>query len=227
MARIARTNSEFNDYANSSLAYMDALDPAGIANYVRLGITVAQRNAWAAKRNDWNAIYALYVNRATRTGPVIEDKDKAMKAFIVLVQPLLNIIAASPAITSNDYAAFNIKERDTEPTPKPAITTAPFAKVLPIGGGKVKVRVRVLGNSTRASMHPDADAIEMRYTIGNVPPTSQEEAEETRSYKKALRTFGFGQAQAGKRLYAFYRWLNETDEAKSGPWSTMVQTVIA
>ncbi len=228
MARIARTNSPFNDYANSTLAYMDAVDPAtGTANYVRLGLTVAQRNAWAAKRNDWNAIYALYVNVATRTAPVTATKQDAMDAFIITVQPLLDIIAASPAIINEDYSAFNIKKRDTEPSPKPAMTTAPFPKVLPIGGGKVRVTVRVLHDSTRASMHPDADAIEMKYSIGSVPPASEEEALNSRSYKRAIRIFSLGQAQAGQRMYAFFRWSNETDEEKSSQWSTMVQTVIA
>lgn len=227
MARISRSNSPFNDYSNSTVTYLDVQDINNIPNYERLGLTVPQRDEWVAKGDAWNLIYPTYVNVATRTVPVTANKQAAMDDFIVTVQPLLDIIAASPAIIEDDYAAFNIKKRDTEPTPRPAITTVPYPEVLPLGGGKVRVTVRVQSDSTRASMHPDADSIEVKYTIGTEPPASEEEAVVARNYRKSIRVFSLGQANATLRMYAFFRWSNETDESKSGPWSTMVQTVIA
>jgi len=226
--RIDRTNGGFNAYANSSVTYLDAVDPAtGTANYVRLGIIVAQRNGWASRKNTWNDKYASWSNPALRTGSIIKQKNNARRDFIIFVQPLLNIIAANPAITEDDYAAFNIKKRDTKPTARPQILTEPYPKLKPMGGGKVKVVVRVEDDESRPSMQPDANSIQVKYTIGTTPPANEEEAEIARSYKRATRIFSLGQANAGQWMYAFFRWQNETDESKSGPWSTIVETVIA
>ena len=226
--RISRVDGPFNSYANTTVVYLDEVDAGtGVANYVRLGLTVGERNQWAALKNTWNAAYALWGNVATRTKPVTANKNNAKQAFIDVVQPLVNFIAGRLDLLEEDFAAFNIKKRDTEPTARPAITTTPFPMLSPIGGGKVRVTVRRDEDEDRASMQPDADSILMRDTIGTTPPASEEEAELQMSYKRAIRIFALGQANAGLRMYAFFRWQNETDETKSGPWSTVVQTVIA
>src|SRR3990172_7374017 len=134
MARINRADGAFNAYINSTATYLAAVT-GGTTNYARLGVTDAEYNLWIAYRNSWNTEYALWSNLASRTVAVTASKNEAKQTFIDFAQPVLNKIAASVNITNADYAAFNIKNRDTVPTPRPAIATFPYPELVPLGGG--------------------------------------------------------------------------------------------
>ena len=125
---------------------------------------------------------------------------------------------------------FNIKLRDDTPTACPQITTAPFVDFEVESGAIILITCRVAHDSTRASMHPDADDIEMRYILqdpADAPPTDPDELPNTELSTKAIFRFSAGMPNAGKRLYAFLRWRNNTDEAKSGPWSQIMTIVVS
>ena len=97
----------------------------------------------------------------------------------------------------------------------------------PMGGGKVKITVRMQNDASRASMHPDADSIEMAYHIGTNPPASPTTGTNLKVYNGAIHTFSAGTENTTKRLFAYFRWKNNSDSSKSGPWSNLVQVVIA
>ena len=90
----------------------------------------------------------------------------------------------------------------------------------------MEVRISRPEHTGRASIHPDADSIEMAYSIG-VQPLSPEEAQKTAIFTRAIHTFTFSIGDAGKKLSAFFRYRNDSSEEKSGPWSALVQGVIA
>ena len=82
-------------------------------------------------------------------------------------------------------------------------------------------RLVQIEDATRASMHPLADAIEMRYFIGTTPPATAEDAPNNFISKKALFTFEAGSENGGQRLYIFCRYVNFTNQANNGPWTTV------
>ena len=101
--RISRITSIFNTYVADTTVYLDVVapGPGGQANYVRLGLTVAQRDEWVARHDEWVAFYPTYSNLITRTIPVTAEKQNKMTEFINFAQPILNQIAASPEIVQS------------------------------------------------------------------------------------------------------------------------------
>lgn len=74
-------------------------------------------------------------------------------------------------MTSDDRGALNLPERDAA-TERTKIETTPLAKIIPMEGGDLKIRVRTTTDGNRASKHPDADHVEIRYALvgGNSEP---------------------------------------------------------
>jgi len=207
----------------------------------------------------WNLATALYYklgglpwklgDKSKRTKTITAEKDDQKKAFMLFATPLLKGMALKPALTNDDRGALNLPERDA-PTDRVKITTAPLAKIIPMEGGELSIRVRTTSDNNRASRHPDADHVEMRYALvdataassgssggsGSNPstgsgnqnsiPTKAMDCIFTESSKKAVFTVELGQENSGKRIYAFFRWVNTSKRSDSGPWSTAVQSVV-
>ncbi|MBI4723127.1 MAG: hypothetical protein HY769_09085, partial [Candidatus Stahlbacteria bacterium] len=126
-----------------------------------------------------------------------------------------------------DREGLGLKVRDTEPTSRAAITVAPCVMLKSGAGATIQVRCRGAEDSTKASRHENADAIELRYKIGDAAPVSPANCTDTVIFTRAIHTLKLDIADAGKRFYGFLRWKNTTDDAKSGPWSTRHQATIA
>ena len=120
-----------------------------------------------------------------------------------------------------DRTALNIPERDSEPTARGKIEVAPDVNITSLAGGFMKIRCRIDEDADRASMHPLADAIEMRYFIGTSAPATAEDAPNSFISKKALFTFEAGSENGGQRLYIFCRYMNLSNQANNGPWTTV------
>ena len=227
-SRISRADGPFNTYANSSVTYLDATDPiTGIPNYVRLGLTVGQRNGWAGRKNTWNNKYALWADLNTRTLPVTAEKNNAKQDFIDFVQPLLNFIAGRTELLEADFAAFNIKKRDTRPTPRGPITTVPDVALSPLEGAKIRQRLRFDTDRDRASMHPLADGWERAVKIGGSPPANPNQCPIRETGTGALSTVNAGMENDRKSYYAFYRWVNITNPVNNSGWSPMEVVTIS
>ena len=220
--RVPRKDAEFDSYIKTSTLYL-----LSGTNATRLGVTGAEVTAWGSFNNQWTAIYNQYSDLNQRTKAVTATKNDIKNDATEFMQKILTRLAGNPdLLTESDRAALNIKERDTNPSPRPTITTQPYAEMQATGGGRIKITLRVQNDNSRASMQPDADSIEMAYSIGS-SPASPEAAQTHIVYRKALHTLDAGMGNLGSKLYAFFRWNNSSDSAKSGPWSNIVQVVIA
>jgi hypothetical protein len=129
----------------------------------------------------------------------------------------------------------------------------PFVLLLPMAGGNMKVKVRTTSDGTRSSMHKDANHVEMRYALvasgsgTTVPPPTNPTGSnpsipsETSASKipataadcpnskistKAIFTVKVGAEHSGKRIYAFFRWVNATKDEHSSPFGMAVQNVV-
>ena len=212
-------DAEFNEYVNRVFPYLDV-------NRTRLHVSDPNFDALTVLMERWTSIYPQTQDPNLRTRTFIDDKDEVRKLLETLLRTIYGDIPRS-ALTAADRETLNLPAPDRQPTARGAIGTAPYPQLLPMGGGKVRIELRVQHDRSRASMHPLAHSIEMAYTVGTTPPASPLSAAVHTDYKKAIRTFDLGADNPGKKLFAFFRWKNETDEGKSSPWSTLVQTVIA
>jgi len=222
--RIPRKDSEFNSYINTTAPYLAAGVPT--TNGVRLGLTALEVTAWGTRKTDWNTNYALYTNPDTRTKTITGNKENLKKSFITFASPLLDRMAASTALTLADRNTLNLKERDTVPSARPSITTAPTVKAKAGEGATIGFECRVASDSSRTSRHPDADGVEVRYNVGTTAPANPAACTRSHTNKKARFSIELDIADAGKKFYGFVRWVNLSDSSKNGPWSLMVSVTI-
>jgi len=209
----------FSTYINRSIPYLDT-------NKVRLGIAAANITNAKAQLLLWNPLFANSQNPAVRTSAITADKTNLRKDIETQLRTIYDDIPES-VLTETDRLTLTLKKRDVTPTPRPKITTSPFVEMQPMGGAEIKITARVQNDGGRASMQTDSDSIEMAYRIGGVAPVTPDECEVHITYTKAIHTLSFMVADEGKRLYAYFRWKNDTDDAKSGPWCSLVQVIIA
>lgn len=236
--RIPQKDELFNQYINSTADYLQQVDSGtGVPNWQRLLLQPDEATQWEEFRTGWKELYGIVItNRAKgiRDSNATKAKNDQRKAFTKwALSPeanKLNRIKNAPDVTAKDRAIFKMRLREKNPGPRPAITTAPAVGLKAGGGGIVIITCRVESDSDRASMHPHADNIEMRYILTSVdaqPPTGPEECIHTYTSTRAIFRFEGGVGHPGKRLYAFLRWNNGSDKDKSGPWSQIVTIVIS
>ena len=220
---VPRTDPEFDQYIRNSTTHLlkDPGTPGSEPNFERLGITVAQKDDWVAFRDDWVDVYPKFTDLNTSTKTIRDEKNKIRKEFIEFSEKPLLTISGSPNIALADRNALNLPERDREPTARGKITTAPDVNVVSLAGGFMKIRCRIDEDADRASLHPLADVIEMKYLIGTAAPPTVDDAPNNFISKKALFNFEAGTGNGGQRLYIFCRWVNQSNPANNGPWTTV------
>jgi hypothetical protein len=255
--RIPENISEFNSYINATDDYQKALDPSGIppgaTNASRLGLVSGESTGWTEKRDYWHdTLYPAYNNPITSSSTVKQQVKLFMKDFRTFGNPLLNRMAASGAATSDDEAVFRfVAVRDTVPTERGKIDDIPFGKLIPMGGGEFKIKVRTTSDSTRSSRHPLSDGVEVRWAVvaptseaatgagtgadpaptgpgsaAAAPPTVSSDCPNTIMSPKAIFVLATGEASKNKNLYCFFRWVNQSKPANNGQWSERVQSGI-
>jgi hypothetical protein len=224
---IPRPNKNFDAYIMNSTRVLQQGTPA---TWQRLGLTATENTQWIDFRDRWEQQYKLYFNKALRTTVITNEKNKLRKDFIAFATPVLLKIAAHPALNTGDRLNFRLLERDRILTKRGRIEDVPMALMQPAGGGILNIRVRRETDNNRASRHPLADGIEMKYLIADVnatPPNSADDCVMNYISKKAIFRFQTKPGNAGKRIYAFFRWINLSNYENSGSWTDRFTTVIA
>jgi hypothetical protein len=224
--RIPQSDGPFNDYLNlTANVLLDGTPNTG----TRLGLTGTQMTDWEDYRVAWNANYESYTDPARRTKSVTNIKNTNRQKFIAFASPLLTAFSVHPALTENDRATFRLPAPDKIPTERVKIDGVPVAELIPVVGAEIKIRVRTSTDSTRASRHPMADHVEMRYAVvavGDAPPATAADCNLSAISTKAIFSVQVGQEHSGKRVYAFFRWVNASNAALNGNWGMIMHTVV-
>lgn len=240
--RISNAKGPFDDFIRGATTHL-ATGTTPTRRGEVLGLTTAELDDWIGLRDDWVVLYPTYTDRNQRTTAITADVNNMMKDFRTFAEPLLNKISVSSVLTNGDRTVLHITERDKTPTRKGKIETVPSVTIRSLGGGQMKFRVNVDEDASRASMHPLADLIEVRYLVQTTeptaspggpgvppPPAPQESAgfpspDKATNYaisKKALFVLETGSSNTGKFIIAFVRWANASNPANNGPWSLPV-----
>jgi len=199
------------------------------SNWERLGLLPDVKQKWENDSNLWLHKYQLSQSVETRTKPVVDSKNNLKDAFTQFAQGVLRTIEGSVNIVEMDYGIFHIAPPNSENTPREPIIVPPVTRLKALEGAVVKVQNRVFEDSSRPSMLPDADAIELRWIILDLaaaPPASWENFTHVAIISKANYTMMLNATDAGKRLYVVCRWLNNAEPHKSGPYGIIQSVVI-
>jgi hypothetical protein len=235
-------NNAFNTYFLTVYAYLN--DPANLA---RLLISAPNLADLAAQHALWIVLFPQSMNDSTATKQNRGDRDDLREEIETTLTDIYDDIPKS-VLNSTDRNTLNLHERDTTHTPRGPITDIPIADARAIGGGAVKFRIRLTTDATRASKHPLADVIEMKYallpqpatgTAGGTggttnpgtpspgtpaattppPPASADDCSLNQFSKKAVFTVHYGASAPGKVLYCFFRWVNLSNAANNSGWT--------
>jgi len=217
----------FNTFVNRIIPFL-----ADAANQARLGVSDDNKDLMEEKLGDsttggsWIYLWALTSSETTATKPLRKSRDDLMKEMTTLVRSVYDDIIES-ALTNDDRSTLLIPKRDTKPTDRSKITIRPTLKLIVMGGASFTVENRVDKDQTRPSMNPDADYVEMAYIIGTTPPASVSETNKVKVLSKAREVISFDPANAGKTLYCYTRYVNKTDDSKSGPYTRLHSAIIS
>ena len=202
-----------------------------VANKVAWGIPDAAVTALSDRRVEFEPLYHKSQDKGNRTSGDVFRHRSSRKLYEKEIRVFAkSYLMFNPLVPDEKKLAMGLTIRDIEPTPRGKITGIPMVGLKVIGGGDIEVRCRLEKDQTRPSMHPLADAIECKYILipkGEMPPKGQEDAKKTQVSKKARFTISLGDEQAGQRFYGFFRWVNLTNPANSGPWGNAQTVVIA
>ena len=202
--------AEKNDYYTRCIPYCDT-------NKVRLMIDATKIGNQVTNLTNWNGVYPDSVNKNLTTKTLRDERDLLIPVIENGLREIYKDIPQSK-LTEADRNTLNLKKPDTIKTPRAKITDVPFVKITAKEGALMDFTCRTTSDSTRASIHKDADGIEFVYNIGGPPPISAKDCTKNFFSSRAKFTKQFDNADAGKMLYCFARWKNSSDESKSGPW---------
>jgi len=200
------------------------------ANWERLGLIEEVKQQWENDAALCVNKYQKANNPATATPNSIDEKNTAFAAFYEFSKGVLKTIEGSVNIVDADRNAFHIPLRDSTNTAREPIDDAPNTSVEAGAGCTVVFRHRTLTDASRASRHPLADCVEIRYVLLDIsapPPATPEACPNVAMFTKAKHNMTFPTADAGKRLHTFSRWRNNNEPEKSGPWSGLISIVLS
>jgi hypothetical protein len=212
-------DSDFNSKVQIIVPYLNT-------HKVRLLISAQNITDINALKTIWDDIFPKSQDPAQRTTSVTDDKNTARADIEDLLRSIYDDIPAS-VLNTDDRNTLNLHERDTNPSPRPAINTSPVAKLSSGPGARMEIICRVETDSSRASIHPDADGVEVAYIVAATPPASPAACNKIILSTKAKFSVQTDIAEAGKKMFAYMRWKNNSSDDKSGPWTSVLSATVA
>jgi len=233
--RIPQALSEFDTYLTNTVKWLFEGTPP---NGERLGLSEEQMMHWRSYATYWKMLYQQSVSDLKSTPVIRQKRDNLWKEFVKFAQPLVNLIAASPALTVGDRRTLRIDPPPARGTRRGRIRGRPFIGIR--NGDGATLRISCRSNKTgRPRMHPLADLIEMRYLLQSPTdiqdgalqwpprPKSPDECPVVVLSSRAIFTVTVGMQHKGKQLCAFFRYINASDPSQNGPWSALQIIVIS
>ena len=154
-------NNAFNTYLNAVFAYLTQA-----INITRLFISAVNSGDLSVQKAQWDTLFPLSMNESTATKQNRGEREDLREDIETTLTDIYDDIPKS-VLNATDRSTLNLPLRDTTRTARGPITDIPIADAKAIGGGAVKFRLRLTSDATRASRHPLADVIEMKYALIN------------------------------------------------------------
>jgi len=213
-----------------NLAFYDMFEKLSIdvpANAGAWGIPVLVAGTVPAAFNIYKPLNLAIRNTHTRTKIQVDDHVAGRIVAETFIQDFANEhLINNKAISTSVLESLGFNRTDGEKHERPEIKETPYSKVDALEGSRVEFTNRTDEDSSRASVHPDADGLEVRYVVGTTPPATWKDCPEKDFSSKAKFTTELDPSNAGKKIYAFLRWRNNSNPEKSGPFGDMITTTI-
>ena len=196
----------------------------------RLGIADAKVDEWHLKREEIEECYLIWCDDSKKSKPGNKLMRQLLKEFRAFARPLLNIIAASTIITTDDEGVFNLvaDAHHKKPTRRMSIIQEQCYSVADgIGGGEMKNVVRTNNSSKRNHIFADATGFECAYTITDKPTTLSDPSNAVSKYfTKSKAIISLGANNKGKYMNHCERWVYGPNPNFNGPFNTSQSDLI-
>jgi len=218
----------FRDLSNASFFdFFKKLRTDAALNQAAWNIPTANVTALGDAFTVYEPLYNAIKNKQTRTPQQVDDHTEGRDTAEDFIQPFANeFIINNSAISNSTKEALGFNPPTTEQHERPQIEDVPFAAMDAQPGSRIEFTCRTLSDASRASMHPDADVVEVRFIVGTTPPATVNDCSQKEISSKAKFTIELNAADAGKKIFAFVRWRNNSEPSKSGPYGDMLTTVV-
>ncbi len=216
-------DADFDEWQQNFLTHV----VAGASSWV---IPAARVTALTTRQTKWATDYATGGKHVDRTDSQQLKKTQTRDLYEKEIRDFVGeFIRKNSEIDDDERRAMKVTVPDTEPTSRSAIETAPSVTLLPKTGARFTVECRVEGDSSRPSRHHDADGVELAYIVAakDELPGNPNETTKSKLSGKARVQLELDIEDAGKSLHLFARWINTSDNSKSGPFSYLIKVIIS
>lgn len=220
-------NSDFNDYSNLVVPYLNA-------NAVRLSVSAANLTAlnliydngvMPLPQNDlgWKQLWLLYFNDDTVT-PTIKKLIKTRRAQLEKQLRLIYGDIPNSALTANDRTTLNLPLRDTNTTPIQPVNFSPVISFEEVRNGIQILRFQNPQTPDSNAM-PAGQIAEVQTFVGNAGlPDNNIAFVPLRDTGKHLLQVNLLPAQKGQTAY--YRARYKTPTGGVGPYSDVASEIV-
>jgi len=218
----------FTDPLTGSLAAFPPAPGANPANWENwvipqsdMAVVVNGQTTYQPFHDDWS-------DEDSRNDTIIENHKREHEKYLKLIR---NFIAQwlrnNSKLNSGNLASLGLTVPDTVRTAKPQIEDRPLVMAEMKGGALLKMQFRIGEDSDRPSKHPSAHALELKYQIGGTEPLNADATNRSVTFTKARHSLQLDVANAGQYFYGFARWINTSENSKSGPYSVLIKIIIS
>jgi len=225
--RISRAPGKFNTYITRTNNYLQVVIVP--LHGIRLGWVPQNITDWNSQEIAWLKLYAKKSDPLQK-GPAVNKAVKLfIKNFIVFAKPLLDVVAASPNITTDDELVFNVVGDSAHAAPvhrTDPIANAIFTKLVQAGGGKMKAKGYAVATAKRASLPPKtgADSVKRFYalstTAANGPANYNSAGVTVEANTGASFLMELGAENSGQYLNYWDQWYDTKNPKRGGPISS-------
>ncbi len=198
------------------------------ANWVNWEITEADTAVVVDGQATYQPFYDEWSDEDARNATISENHKREQAIYEKLIREYVGEnLRKNSNLDTGDLTELGLTVPDTERTAKPQLEDRPLVAAEMKGGALLKMQFEIAEDSTRPSMHPDAHALELKYQIGGTEPASANDTTESVTFTKARHQIQLGVENAGQFFYGFARWINTSDNSKSGPYSVIIKIIIS
>ena len=208
MASFPTKESLLNNYFAVVLAYI-------LANFVRLGVSIANKATLIANMATWNTIYPLATTKATSTTANVKDKNIAKAAVKAILRIIFGDILTS-VLTVTDRLTLLIPVVGGPHPGLPMPDSEPNGAVDDSYRLAHKISYTDSASGKKAKPH-GALGVEIWQKIGGVAPVSVSDLTLLETVTKTPFVVGFEGTQAGSKVWYWMRWTNKTSKGNWGP----------
>ena len=179
------------------------------------GLVAGDATAYGSLDTDFQAKLALVQDPATRTSPVVADKDASRLALVAKARALANIAQAYPPITPILLTAAGLTVRDTLPSPVPPPTSSPIIEAYDLMESTPRISWRDSVLSNPRAKPPGAIACQVHIGFAALPTATPTSYAFVGSFGRMPVTLIIDPARRGQFAFVHGCWQNR--KGQTGP----------